>query len=243
MTTLAATPTDVPFEHGKPVGCISERKNFYQVLFSGGTGIPSQTFKFSNQREKKQAYVAAAKYQKEQSDEHKLTKNKWRRVGDRIEVMLSGGRVLICDPGHLRLVEQRIWCSAPVGRTKRYAAKGKHPISKGGTGKHQLFHNVAFPHFQQVGHKNGNILDNRACNVEESSRKVNRTMVGLKSSKSGLMNITKVPVQGGRNPRWMVKWRDEDGKRRSKSFSVTKKLSDEEARQKAIDFRKQMLGL
>ena len=86
-----------------------------------------------------------------------------------------------------------------------------------------------------IDHINRNRLDNRLCNLRWVSQRDNNRNQGLsQNNKSGHQGV----YFSGKG--WHSQWRDNDGKLKSKFFSINK-YGEEESKQLAKEYRKKMV--
>ena len=216
--------SEIEWIGGKPCGCVSKRADGYQVVFAKSLGIPSEYFK---------SKADAIEFQREKSDELKLTKNMYRIVGDYLEVQLQNDKIMKCDIEHLPVVQERIWTARKSKDKYCWYVASRKSVKR--NQEFCLFHRRICPEYSQVDHINGDGLDNRTCNLRDGSGRVNAMNKRIqKNNKSGFKGVFYV---GGKKPRWRSQWMDLDtGKKKSKSFSV-KKYGAEEAKRLAIEHR------
>ena len=239
------------FDHGKYAGCVAKHPDGYQFQASHGKKeMGRNIFKFfaisrshvtpeAIEKARMDAYAKARMYQKEYSDSKGLTKNQWRRVGDVIEVKLQDGLIMTCDPDMLKHVEARIWTARKgKGKKTHYASCRKSKKLK-----HEAcqFHNLICPEFKQVDHIDRNGLNNCRSNLREGSGRVNAQNKGKqKNNTSGHAGVEWHKPVGNRKGRWKAVWKDKEGKRKSKSFSVFAEEDKERVKALAIAHRESM---
>ena len=100
----------------------------------------------------------------------------------------------------------------------------------------QLFHRLVLPEVDKVDHKDGNGLDNRKKNLRDGSGGVNENNQALHDNNTSGTNGVFFDEP---NKRWRAQW-SENGKLKSKSFSIKDYGSDEKAKQEAINYRQSM---
>lgn len=92
-----------------------------------------------------------------------------------------------------------------------------------------------YPEFTQVDHIDRNGLNNLKYNVREGGGRINS--INRSTQKNNTSSITDVRFESGLKARWKAQWVDkETGKRKTKSFSVSK-YGEEKAKQLAINCR------
>jgi len=155
-------------------------------------------------------------------------KNRFIVFADRVEVELTGNKLLICNYEDLYLVETHTWCCS-----NGYAATN--------TGTNlSFFHNMAMKHLPSeitVDHINRNGLDNRKSNLCLVNQKIQSINQCIRSNnKSG---VTGVNYKKKTNF-WTATWNDADGDKCSKGFS-SKKCGNAEAQAMAIKHCQRMI--
>jgi hypothetical protein len=215
---------------GKPTGCINIQDTLCQVVFSK---LPSKCFTYKHYESKEKAIEAAELYRRTISDAHGLTKNKYRYVEDEksrwLEVKLQGDLTFKCEVEHLPFVEERIWTGNKSKDKYTYYVKSRE--SKKRDQDHCLFHKRVYTEFKEVDHINRDGLDNRSVNIREGSGRVNPNNKKIsKNNKSGVKGVFQTENS------WCAQWNDVNGKKRQKTFSISK--YGEKAFTMACDYRK-----
>ena len=165
--------------------------------------------------------------------------NGWRRVGDVIEVKLQHGLIMTCDPDMLKHVQARVWTARKGQGKKTYYASCRK--SKRKNYEACQFHNLVCPEFKQVDHIDRNGLNNCRSNLREGSGRINAQNKGIqKNNTSGHTGVEWHKPSGSRKGRWKAVWKDEEGKRRSKSFTVVNEEDKERVKALAIAHREAM---
>lgn len=208
--------SEIEWIGGKPAGCINIQDSWCQVVFSK---LPSKCFSYKQYESKEKAVEEAEIYRQTVSDAHGLTKNKYRYVEDEkgmwLEVKLQGELTFKCDVEHLPFVEERIWTANKSKGKYTYYVKSRE--SKRRQQDHCLFHTRVYPDLEQVDHINRDGLDNRSVNVREGSGRINPNNKRIsKHNKSGVKGV----FQSGNY--WIAQWNNVDGKKRQKTFSISK---------------------
>jgi hypothetical protein len=201
---------------GKPAGCINIQDNWCNVVFSK---LPSKCFSYGLYESKEKAIEEAQIYRQTVSDSHGLTKNKYRYVEDEkgrwLEVKLQGDLTFKCDVEHLPFVEERVWTGNKSKGKFTYYVKSRESKRRGQD--HCLFHSRVYPDLEQVDHINREGLDNRSVNIRDGSGRINPNNKRIqKNNKSGIKGV----YQNGNS--WCAQWVGVDGKRKRKSFSMSK---------------------
>jgi hypothetical protein len=164
---------------------------------------------------------------KAQNIEHNLPiKNMITQVDDYYSVELTQGKIMKFDEIDLDLVQQHTICCHNGYTSTRIGVK-----------LHR-FHNIIMNHTPDeltVDHINHDPLDNRRANLRIADQRLQCTNQRMqRNNTSGIKGIhTCINL-------WIASWRDENSKRKSKTFSINT-YGDSEARQMAIDFRAQMI--
>jgi hypothetical protein len=216
---------------GHPQGSISyvSDRSGYLIRFAK---YPSKLFRVSEYETKEQACQGAFKYRKDFCDKNNMTKNMYRYTnnsdGD-IEVKLQGDYVGIISSEDLGKFIKRVW----------YAMKGSNAITYyiSSTKRKNLpskrFHSLIFPEWEEVDHINRNGLDNRRVNLRDG-KKDNINVKNQNKRKDNVSGKTGVSYNSNKDC-WIIQW-PEDGKRKNKSYSVSKYGMDN-SKELAIQFR------
>jgi len=139
-------------------------------------------------------------------------KNRFIVFADRVEVELTGGKMLICNVDNIDLIKSHTW----------YCSKGYAATHTSGSTALQFFHNRAMWHLPSeitVDHINRNGLDNRKSNLRLVDQRIQTINQGVKSTNTS--GVTGVSYYKKSNF-WVAKWNDADGNQWSKSFSLKK---------------------
>ena len=164
----------------------------------------------------------------------KYKNNRYRYVADYIEVEIYGKKeyhIGKIDEEFLNRFTERTWNAYKSGKNfyMRSTKTIKFPSD-------QKFHRLVLTGVDIVDHKNGNGLDNRKKNLRDGSGGVNENNQALHDNNtSGTTGVCFEKTQ----QRWCAQW-SENGKQKFKYFSIKKYGSDEKAKQKAIEYRKDM---
>ena len=167
----------------------------------------------------------------------KFKNNRYRYVDDYIEVEIFGKKkyhIGQIDKDFLERFTERTWTATKNGNNF-YMESGKtikFPYRP-------KFHRLVLPGVDIVDHRDGNTLDNRKKNLRDGSGGVNSNNQALHDNNTSGINGVYFDET---NKRWRTQWQ-ENGKRRSISFSIKNYGSDEKAKQKAIEHRKAMNGI
>ena len=160
--------------------------------------------------------------------------NRYREVVDYYEVEIFGGgeyHIGQIDIDFLERFTERTW-NAKKNRNTFYMKSGKTKKFP----DNQLFHRLVFPDVDIVDHRNRNGLDNRKKNLRDGSDGVNQNNQSQRDDNtSGTTGVSFDET----NKAWYANWY-ENGKQQCKWFSIKKYGSDEKAKQKAIEHRKDM---
>lgn len=228
-----------PWVGGKPLGEIKQpdkKNNTYRVRFKQIK--ERMNFLVSAHGTVEKARAAAMDWRKRISDEHGLTRNRYRRVDNpdgtyyyEVNVQLSPPISMKISPQDLPLAEESCWSVTSNG----YARRGTWPRS-GAT--MEMFHRLVMqsPLGMEVDHINRDRLDNRRENLRVVPYGVNQNNMKLnKKNTSGINGVRRNGTREGQGS-WSAHW--SNGKRRlaSVSFSV-KKYGEEGAKRRAIEAR------
>lgn len=210
---------------GKPSGSITRKEGYlFQVKF-GASPFHSKAFSFSKFDSEAAALKAAEDYRFKVSLERGDVKNRYRHVWDEdgteyLEVIVQD-IIFLCDLADLEHVENHIWHLNDQGYVSTNINK-----------RTVKFHQKVLPGCSSVDHINGDVHDNRRCNLRDGSKGVNgRNRKRNKTNTSGTTGVYYVERDDG----WIARW-IEDEKPQSKLFTV--KVHGDKAKQLAIDVRK-----
>lgn len=185
------------------------------------------------------AFLAAKEMLQRESDERGLTRNKIIVLpnGD-LEMELGRGYKMRFSPEKLDLVRQYVWNAANYGPSLIYA---KASIPPAPIYCHRLLTNAAEGEF--VDHIRGSLLsdgvtlDNTMSNLRVVDSRVNSTNRRMSiQNKSGTVGVSVVKGRKGTIRAYAATWRDENGKRHAKEFSV-RMLGPENALTCAVRYR------
>lgn len=122
------------------------------------------------------------------------------------------------------------------------STKDKTVYARTGSGNNdKLIHKILYKQFEEIDHIDRNGLNNLEYNIREGKGRVNANNKSIQTNNS--TGHTGVEwYDEGNKQRWKAVWVDEDGNRKTKSFSVAKwgKGDKEVAMQHAIKHREQM---
>lgn len=212
------------YDGNRHQGTITETPTHIKVIFKAYQGGNSKCFNIEHYG-RERAINLANNYKIRESIKRKLSKNMIRDVtvvshpiltkGYKFkELYLSDEKVMMFENDHYRFVkDESIYLFKPPHTKTDYAKI-----------KGELAHRKLFPEFKEVDHIDRNGLNNLRCNVREGSDRVNAN--NKSQQKNNTSGTTGVSFEDGPKARWKCQWRDIDGKRQTKSFSVAKWKDD-----------------
>lgn len=256
---------------GKPCGSVSKNESRVLWITSVDKKQISKSFaisKYDFSFEK--AEQAAREYGSIWSAEHGYTKNQVRRLPDNIywncknpdftydandlnmptkntlEVKIDNDYTMLVDFEDLSIVEAYSVCKTKGGKetAKHYAAvsfKGSREEKKNGKKMIEGFHKFLTGN-KMTDHINRNPMDNRRCNLRETTKKVNNNnrtcdCSGMNDAPPDIERVPGVRVVNDRpGGAWQARIKQDD-KERTVSFSV-KKHGNHEACRLAVEARK-----
>lgn len=214
--------------HGIPKGSVNllPKGGAYVVRFQGQS---SKQFSASRYGSLKAAEDGALAFRKETSDRLGLTTNQYRYVGETIEFQLPNGHIGKIDAEDIDLLTGRRWHAYRGSKCERYYVRS----SENKTRKAETMHNLLCPQWKEVDHINRDGLDNRKANLRDG-KNVNINVKNQSKRSDNTSGKTGVHYSTSKDS-YIIQW-PEDGKRRCKSFSVSRYGKDG-AKRKAIEFR------
>lgn len=256
---------DISYEwcFGKPCGTILKDNKTVLWRTSVNKKQISRSFaisKYNNSFE--EAEHAARTYGKQWSDENGHTRNQIRRLPDGVywkddpkngpvtkntlEVQIDKDYTMLVDFDDLSVVTDNNACKTKGGKAtaQYYAAvsfKGTREDKKNGKKMIQLFHKFLTGN-DMTDHINRNTMDNRRCNLRETTKKVNnnnRSCVcpGMKDAPPDIERVPGVRLVKDRpGGAWQARIK-QDNKEHIVAFSV-KKHGNHEACRLAVEARK-----
>lgn len=249
--------------NGKPGGTIFQRKsggnaNAYNVVFNNVEPKVTKYFSFKTYKTEENALKEAQQFQVEQSKTLGLTRNMYRKLPDDIywndnpnnfpltnntyEVhikYMDCDKYMLIDECDLNTIDAYNACVTKNGHenAQHYACitqKCTREEKKSGKFGNIGLHNK-ITGFSMVDHINRNTLDNRRCNLRETTHKENMNNRGnVHNGASGILGIRYVKKDNC----WQARIK-QDGKEYTQSFSV-KKYGDNGAKDMALKARELM---
>lgn len=220
---------------GKPAGSILYKQNaqtcasHYEARISIDNNLKSKSFSTDIFDD---ANAEAIKWLNNISNENKLTKNMIRIIDDNmIEVTLTKGLIMKTDIKFADICQKYCLCCSKGGgkNSKHYALIS---INSNNISFHKYITG-----YKMTDHINRDPLDNRLINLKETTSKLNNNNRGPPEKYKKIDNhILGIRFQQ-RDECWQARIKQND-KEYTKTFSV-KKYGYEEAKQMAIDARKQ----
>lgn len=233
--------------NGKVAGCIRKRGNSIEVAFRSRT---SKNFNIPMYGSDENALQAAKEFQKRTSDELGLTKNRYRKLPDgiywnddesnfpltqntyEVHIKCEGvDKYMLVDESDIEIVDNFTICAV---KSPRETAKHYARIGEKGKKGNELFHKK-LTGFDMVDHINRNPLDNRRCNLCETTHKLNNNNRSKPYRLLGTDSILGVRYKKTRNS-WEA-YIHIDYKHYSRSFSINK--YGDEAKNMAIRARQE----
>ena len=199
----------------KAGGRIGEKLDHFVVVFESRIVEP-QKFPFSEFPTKDAARIAADAWRVAKSDEHDMTKNRFRLSidGKWLQVQLTKGKRAVVDSSRKQIVEKHIWHATQQGYAAAMPMIYMHDLISGATEEESTDHILR------------NKSDNRDYNLRAVTRTTNnRNKNRQRNNTSGVTNIHEYRnTKGGpfkgfrvRLPHPTIK-----GKRSSQKFSFAK---------------------
>lgn len=216
---------------GKVAGSISVKTTVVTVEIKHQTNRYSRSFSIKKYT-LDGAIDRAKAWQLEKSNELGLTKNRIRmhpEFEDAIEVQLTKGKTMIADVDHLDICQKYSLCVTKGGKetAEYYCTTSVNGVMKN-------FHNL-ITEWDMVDHINRNPLDNRLCNLRQTTPKENNNnrKINPRKNTSGVVGVRRVNDRPG--GAWMARIK-QDNKEHTISFSINE-YGDEMAKLMAIAAR------
>ena len=201
-------------------GSVIQTDTHVKVIFKAFQGGNSKSFSVK-QYGREQATNLAFNYKNRESIKRELSKNMIRNVKvvshpllpkgyEFQEIYLSDDKIMMFEIEHYNLIHDK----------SVYLFKNPHHKTTYARINGELAHRKLFPEFKEVDHIDQNGLNNLRCNVREGSDRVNAN--NKSKQKNNTSGTTGVSFEDGPKARWKCQWRDIDGKRQQKSFSIAK---------------------
>lgn len=196
-----------------------------------------QTTIIANYPTTEAAWIAARANQEQYCIDRKLTKNRYRIVQDTgdgtswIEMELTQGKTCLFDCDDLDKIQPRYWHAAVGGCT--FYARTALP------GRKLLAMHSLITGWSLVDHRNCDGLDNRKRNLLQLTARENlQRRRPSQRNKTGVVGVTYSDAVGT----YWATWCDATGKKKSKTFSVSK-YGKERAFELAVNVRREMAAV
>ena len=218
---------------GKISGTLMERENKrFEVRIIKNKKSISKSFCFSNYNTIEEAKNDALQWQIEKSNELELTRNNIKIIdNDTIEVQISGNLIMKTDIKFADICQKYSICSTRSGSKIEPDNYATFSINN----KLILFHKY-ITNYDMTDHINRNTLDNRLCNLQETTHKLNNNNRSVpknkRNDKEHILGVRYI----SRDDCWQARIKQND-KEYTKSFSV-KKFGHDQAKILAIEMRK-----
>lgn len=222
---------------GKISGTILEQENKrFEVRFAKNTKnskMISKSFSVSKYNTIEEAKNDAKQWQIEKSNELELTRNKIRIIdNDTIEVDIGDNLIMKTDIKFADICQKYTICYTKSGSNNNPDSYAVFSINN----KLIRFHKY-ITNYNMTDHINRNTLDNRLCNLQETTYKLNNNNRGIpKNKRDDKEHVLGVRYISKDNC-WQARIKQND-KEYTKSFSI-KKFGNDEAKKLAIETRKQ----
>ena len=226
---------DTEWQVGKPAGYITMTPTGATVTIRSKDIRHTKTYGYNAHGGKENARLNAMQWQIDTSNKLRLTRNRIRMVedsADTIEVELTKGFTMITDFKFVDTCQKYSLCVTKSGNKN-----AEYYCTMTIDGIQRNFHNF-ITGWKMVDHINRNTLDNRLCNLRETTSKQNNNNKNINPRKntSGCVGVRFVTDRVG--GAWQARIK-QDNKERTVSFSVNN-FGYEEAKQLAIATRKSL---
>ena len=239
---------------GISCGYLQETDKYVKVNFKKSQGGNGKTFHKCDYGSHTRATAIA--FQKRECEKRNLTKNQVRLVTVIEHPVLPTGyeyyeMKLLQNNGRgnpkiekcMKIETDQLELIRSMGKVRAYLKKGKKTTYAliGSNKNTKQIHNILYPQFSEVDHIDRNGLNNLRSNTREGGGRVNAQNKGKqKNNTSGHAGVEWHKPVGNRKGRWKAVWKDKEGKRKSKSFSVFAEEDKERVKALAIAHRESM---